>query len=416
MSKITKTKTGSTSKASSVQNEKSTNLKSTKPVKDPAYFMKDLDKTPKIEKTDLDQSASLGSHKIEGLKTIFPRAEEKISLLRTVLSWNLQNQNQPLMVHYRRATSHLPIKKQSDEHHYSLDIIGSPESVSEAISIRTAVAILADHGYQKIIVDINSVGDKNSMAVFERELTNFTKKHGLSMPQDIRQQLKKDPYEVWRCCHEDWMKVRERAPQSMSFLTEQSIEHFREVLEYLETLEIPYRINNRLIGHKNYCSHTIFEIKNAEGTSTEGGSENEDDTFAVGSRHNYLAKKVGFKQDTPVMSVNLRFKKPSAQPKLFFKNKPQPKFFFIQFGSFAKLKSLPVIESLRQARIPVHHLLTSNKFIGQLGEAESLKTPFLIIMGQKEAMEDTAVVRHVHTRSQEIVPLTHLSHYLSKLA
>lgn len=393
-------------------------------VREPAYFMKDLDKaaeialfygftpikTPKIEKKDIDQAASIATHKVENLKSIFPRAEEKVSLLRTVLSWNLANSNQPLMLHYKRPTSQLTIRKPADEHHYSLDIIGSQESVSEAIAIRTAVAILADHGHDKITVDINSLGDKNSMNVFERELGNFIKKHGSSMSTDIRQQLKRDPYEVWRCCHEDWMKVKERAPQSMSFLSDQSIEHFREVLEYLETFDIPYRINNSLIGHRHYCSHTIFEIRNSEGEA------NEENTFAVGTRHNYLAKRVGWKQETPVMSVNLKFKKPSAQPKLFFKNKPQPKFFFIQFGSFAKLKSLPVIESLRQARIPVHHLLTSNKFIGQLGEAENLKTPFLIIMGQKEALENTAVVRHVPTRSQEIVPLNNLSHYLSKLA
>jgi len=393
-------------------------------VREPAYFMKDLDKaaeialfygftpikTPKIEKKDIDQASLIASHKVENLKQIFPRAEEKVSLLRNVLSWNLPITNQPMMLHYKRPTSQLSLRKQSDDHHYSLDIIGSPESVSEAIAIRTAVAILADHGHDKITVDINSLGDKNSMNVFERELGNFIKKHGSTVSPEIRQQLKKDPYEVWRCCQDDWMKIRERAPQSMSYLTEQSIEHFREVLEYLETLEIPFRINNSLIGHRHYCSHTIFEIRNSEGDNTE------DNIFAVGTRHNYLAKRVGFKQETPVMSVNLKFKKPSALPKLFFKRKPQPKFFFIQFGSFAKLKSLPVIESLRQARIPVHHLLTSNKFIGQLGEAESLKTPFLIIMGQKEALENTAVVRHVPTRSQEIVPLHNLSHYLSKLA
>ena len=116
------------------------------------------------------------------------------------------------------------------------------------------------------------------------------------------------------------------------------------------------------------------------------------------------------------MSVNIVFKKPAVSPKLFFRSRPQPKFFFIQFGSIAKLKSLSVIESLRQARIPVHHLLTSDKFVGQLTAAESLKTPFVIIMGQKEALENTVVVRQMSTRSQEIIPIPDLPVYLSKLS
>jgi histidyl-tRNA synthetase len=392
--------------------------------REPGYVLKDLDKaaevslfygfqpikTPKIEKVDIDQAQSIVSQPYEGTKHVFPRAEEKISLLRSLLAWNLGDAISPTMLHYKRPLSRIALKQAADELSYSLDIVNSIESVSEAIAIRTAVAILADHGYSKVIVDINSLGDKHSMTQFEKELQNFSRKHGSAMPPEVKQLLKKDPFECLRCEHEKWKEVRERAPQSLSYLSEQSIEHFQQVLEYLETLDIPYRINPRLIGQRQYCSHTVFEIKNAH--ETEGTP---DETLAVGTRHNYIAKRIGYKKETPLVSVNLHFKKAGASPKLFFKNRPQPKFFFIQFGQIARLKSLGVIESLRQARIPVHHQLNSNKFVGQLTTAESLKTPFVIIMGQKEALENTVVVRHMHTRSQEIVSLPELAIYLSRL-
>lgn len=415
-----------------------------KAVREPAYILKDLDKaaetalfygfqpvkTPKIEKTDFDQASVFATN--AAAKTIFPRPEEKISLLRTLTEWNMQNGSDPVMLHYKRPVSQLSIKRSADELQYSLDILGSSESVAEAIAIRTACAILADHGHDKLIVDINSIGDKHSINQFEKELINFTRKHSADTLVDTRQQLKKDPFEVWRCNHEQWLETRKRAPQSLNHLSEQSGEHFRGVLEYLETLEIPYRINPSLIGHRHYCSHTVFEIKNAPAATTEesGASEStespeqnknpfenqSDEVFAVGTRHNYLAKRIGHKHDLPLMSVNLRFKKPSVIQKLFFKTKPQPKFFFIQFGSIAKLKSLGIIESLRQARIPVYHRLTSDKFVGQLTTAETLHIPFVIIMGQKEALENTVVVRHMSTRSQENVPIPQLALYLSKLA
>ncbi len=399
-------------------------LKIKKSVRDPGFILKDLDKaaeislfygfqpirTPKIEKSDIDQANSLAPNRGEVTKSIFPRPEEKISLLRSLLSWDMENSPTPTMLHYKRPLSRISIKQSADELSYSLDIVGSGESVSEAIAIRTAVAILADHGHNKIIVDINSLGDKHSIGAFEKELQNFTRKHGPSMPPEVKQQLKKDPFECLRCDHEKWKEVRDRSPQSLSYLSEQSIEHFQQVLEYLETLDIPYRINPRLLSHRNYCSHTVFEIKSAN--EVEGAPE---ESFAVGTRHNYIAKRIGFKKETPLVSVNLSFKKPGIVPKLFFKNRPQPRFFFIQFGQIARLKSLSVIESLRQARIPVHHQLNSNKFVGQLTTAESLKTPFVIIMGQKEALENTVVVRHMPTRSQEIVSLPELAIYLSRL-
>lgn len=368
-------------------------------------------KTPRIEKIDTDQAMSFVSGGTDELKNVFPRPEEKIASLRTLLVRNFQNEPLPVMLHYKRPVSQVAAKRQPDELHYCLDIINSFESVSEAIAIQTAIAILAEHGYKKIIVDINSIGDKYSICQFEKELANFSRKHGADMPQEIRQQLKKDPFDVWRCDHEKWLEIRKRAPQSLSFLSEQSVEHFQEVLEYLETMEIPYRINPRLIGHRHYCSHTIFEIKSAP-TNEKNPTE---EIYAAGARHNYIARRIGFKHDLPMISVNIVFKKPAVNPKLFFKSQPQPRFFFIQFGSIAKLKSLSVIEALRQARIPVHHLLTSNKFVGQLNAAESLKTPFAIIMGQKEALENTVVVRKMSTRSQKIIPIPDLPIYLSRL-
>lgn len=404
----------------------------TSPVREPSYILKDLDKaaeialfygfrpvkTPKIENIDIDQAGSLSSNKIDITKNVFPRPEEKISLLRNFLLWNTGNDSAPAMLHYKRPLSPLATKRPSDEKHYCLDIIGSPDSVSEAIAIKTASAILADHGHMQTIVDINSLGDKNSMNQFEKELVNFCRKHSVNMPNDVKQQLRKDPFETWQCDHEQWLEIRKKAPQTLNSLSEQSVSHFQQVLEYLETMDIPYRINHNLISQRQYCSHTVFEIKNITNESSAGGTNNPapEETLAVGTRHNYLARKIGLKRDMAMMSVNIRFKKPSEIPKLFFKNKPNPKFFFIQFGSIAKLKSLPIIETLRQAKIPVHHMLTSDKFVGQLASAESLKTPFIIIMGQKEALENTVVVRHMITRSQDTVPVSLLPNYLNKIS
>lgn len=370
-------------------------------------------RSPKIEKVDLEHANSIAPNKAEITKKAFPRPEEKVSLLRNFLLSGQQNPMSPVMFHYKRPVVELSIRRQTDECHYSLDIIGSESSVSEAIAIRTAAAILAEHGHKDIVVDINSLGDKDSIGHFVKDLTNFVRKHGQNMPPEVRQQLKKDPFEVWNCRHEKWLEVRNRAPQALNFLTEKSTEHFREILEYLETFEIPYRINHSLIGNRNYCSHTIFEIKNQSEPSDN--DSNQENILAIGTRHNYMARRIGFKREVPVFSVNLNFKKPASQPKMFLNSKAQPKFFFVQFGSFARLKSLSVIESLRQARIPVHHLLTSDKLANQMSSAETLKVPFVIIMGQKEALENTVVVRHVPTRSQEIVTVPELARYLSKI-
>ena len=91
------------------------------------------------------------------------------------------------------------------------------------------------------------------------------------------------------------------------------------------------------------------------------------------------------------------------------------KFYFIQLGHDAKLKSLQILETLRQAKIPVYQSLSKDKLLGQIASAEKMQIKYVLIMGQKEALENTVVVRNMDTRSQDTVPLNELVAYLKKL-
>ena len=393
-----------------------------KQASEPSYVLKDLDKaaevalfygfraikSPCIIKEDIEKTAFLNDEKKmpEYRPEIFPRGEEKASVIRTYLDWNVLEAKHPVMLYYRRPLGGASERRPINEHHSALEIIGSASSVCEAIAIKTASAILSDHGYKDLIVDINSIGDKDSITRLELELSSYIRKHINFVPAELRTSFRKNPFDAISCEDKGWASSKERMPQAMSCLSESSINNFKEVLEYLESLEIPYRLVHNLVPNRQYCSHTFFQIRD---------NVDENFVFAVGTRHNHLTRKLGFKRDVPIMSVNLRFKKPAVMPKLFFKNRPQPKFYFIQLGLKAKLKSLTVIEMLRQAQIPLHHSLTRDQFVDQLSGAENTGVPFIIIMGQKEALENTVVVRHMATRVQETVPLGDLVRHLSKI-
>lgn len=390
-------------------------------------------KTPRIEKKDMDAASALLEQKKDFPfpHDLYPRPEEKAALLRSYAALNFQAEQHPVMLFYKRPFAGGAQRRSSSEMHAGLEIIGTHGSIADAIAIKTTYAILSDYGYDNLVIDINSIGDKESIIRYERELSSWLRKQGASLPSELRQEFRQDPFSAFRSEHPEWKELKERMPESLGYLSDQSSFHFKEVLEYLEALDIPYRIKHSLIPERRYCSHTIFEIRHIEspegieektlednptiGPAGENGEINDNGTIvAFGTRHNHISKRIGFKKDIPVASVNIGFKK-KVEPKTSFKSGFRPKFYFIQFGNFAKLKSLPLIESLRSARIPVYHSLTKDKFVGQLSSAESIASPFVIIMGQKEALENTVVVRQMSTRSQETVPVCDLANYLSKL-
>ncbi len=333
--------------------------------------------------------------------------EEKIALLQMYLDKDMAQFPQPVMLYYRGPILAEEKKKAVKEKSYGLEIMGIGKSIVEATLIKTAMAILKDEGFENLFVEINSMGDRDSAAKFQRELTNYYRKHMNLLPAECKQAFKKDVFELLACTHEKCLTLREQAPKSLSFLSEPSRRYFKEILEYLEMMKIPYEIRNSLIG-KRFCSETVFEIK------TEGNPV----PLAIGMRYDQVSKRMGWKKELASAGVRISFKALlSDKPKKIISNKilKKPKFYFIQLGFDAKLKSLEVIEMLRQAKIPLYQSLSKDKLVGQLTTAENLKIPYVIIMGQKEAMENSVIVRHMNTRCQETIAISTLPKYLEKI-
>ena len=401
--------------------------KNKKTVKESKFLdLKNIDKTteaavyygfmpvemPVIEKEDRDKARALKEGEpitVIGLSgKIENTAEEKSALLRTYFNTNMAIMPQPVSITYDGFINDGPEKNQGKHRKISLEIIGSPKSISEAVIIKTALAILEDNDFQNLYVEINSIGDRESYSRFLRELTAHYRKNINGMQAHCRQAFKKDPFLVLGCQNEKCCELKNEAPKAIGCLSDESRAHFKEVLEYLESMEVPYKINDCLISDRRYASGTVFEIKQrSENPRTP------DESLAVGFRSDLACKKLGFKKEVPMIGAKISFKS-DADKKQLPKIK-KTSVFFIQLGDEAKHKSLRVIDILRKENIYINHSLGRDKMGGQMATAERLKVPYILIMGKKEAMDDTIMIRDVSTRAQETIKIAELSAHLKKL-
>ncbi len=414
-------------------------IKATSPKKDSEKDLKyithkDLDKsgeiaiyygfthhsTPEIKKADLDLSKTLLDgdfieFESDDTGSRLPlHVEEKVAVLRTYQEEEMHQQPQPVMLYFKGACKGSLGKKSTAFPRYcDLEILGSSKSIAEAILIKTASTILMEEGYPNVCVEINSIGDKESIAKFTRDLTAYYRKHINDIHHECRQLLKKDPFELLSCKNDKCKVINENAPKSMNFLSESSRQHFKEVLEYLEHLDIPYRINNNLIGNRKYCTETIFEIIDLDHSDKKDSPSK---TLAIGVRYDGLSKKIGCKKEIPGASISILIKNnPKSDLKKEVKKTKCPTVYFIQLSFDAKLHSLKIIEMLRQAKIPVYQSLSKDKLLAQITNAEKMQIPIMILMGKKEAVDGTVIVRDMETRSQEIIPVEQLVDYMRKI-
>lgn len=344
------------------------------------------------------------------------RPEHTASLMRAYIEHGMHTMPQPVMF-YQYGPTFRHDKPQRGRYRqfyqFDLDALGSDKSIMDALVIKAGMSILEEAGATNLSVDINSIGDKECRGTYLKELTNYYKKNLSSLPPVDRERLKTNPLRILDSKEEKTKEINEGAPDSVSFLCASCKKHFKEVLEFLEEMNIPYNLNKNLVRGLSYYTRTVFEI--IEQSGSEDGSPL---TIAGGGRYDYLGRQIGSKKDIPAVGFSVGVDRVIASPwykKLTPRIIKKPKIYFIQLGNEAKLKSLNIIDVLRKAHIPIAQSLSKDSLGSQLAVAEKLAIPYAIIFGVKEALENSVIVRNMSNRSQDTVKIPKLLEYLKEL-
>lgn len=356
------------------------------------------------------------SLKTKGGDQLALRPEGTAGVMRAYLENGMRNLPQPVSLYYNGSMFRHD-KPQRGRYReftqFGLEIIGTEKSIADALIIQTSAKILEESGYENIIIDINSIGDKDSRTAYVKALTTYYKKHMSELAAIDQERLKTNPLRILDSKESKTIAVNEEAPDSISFLTPAAKKHFKEVLEYLDEVGLTYRINKNLVRGLDYYSHTVFEIID----QTEG-SEIQGLTLVGGGRYDGLARMIGSKKDIPAVGAGFGVDRILDAPwckNLSPRIMGEPKFYLIQLGFEAKMKTLAILEILRKAKCPVYQSISKDKLGSQLAVAEKMEVPYVIIFGQREAMDGTVIIRNMRDRSQDVVKIDELPSYIKKL-
>lgn len=343
------------------------------------------------------------------------RPEHTAGLMRSYIEHGMQALPQPVLLYnygpiFRHDNPQKGRYRQFFQ--FDMDALGSDKSILDALVIKTAWTILSEAGAENISIDINSIGDKECRSSYIRDLVSYYKKNINLLPSIDRERLKVNPLRILDSKEEKTIELNQGAPETLSHLCPSCKKHFKEVLEYLEEMEIPYTINKCLVRGLSYYTRTVAEVM------IEDKETGKRVAIAGGGRYDYLGKCLGSKKDIPAVGMSIGADRIVEAPwyaNLSPRISKKPKIYFIQLGFDAKLKSLNVIEILRKGKIPIAQSISKDSLGTQIAYAEKMGMPYVIIFGQKEAMENSVIFRDMNNRSQETVKLPKLLEYIKNL-
>ena len=301
----------------------------------------------------------------------------------------------PLFLWHTNAAPGRPAPKQIV---VQFHVLGVDHAIADAVLIRTVRSLIHDIGKYDPTIRLNSMGDKETRSRFARELTHFFRKQSAALPENCINCAKRDVFEAAELLVGN-DECGGMLPSPTDHLSEASRKHFENVLEYLESTETPYELAPELLSRGTTWAETCFEIRGDERIR------------AWGSRYHDITKPF-FRSNVPSVGAVVRFAIDARTDIPPLKEKTSPRFVFVHIGDEAKRESMKMADALRKARVPLAQAIGLQSLTQQMHFAETINPQYLLIMGRKEALERSVILRERATHTETFIPLDTLIDHL----
>ncbi|MEK7096438.1 MAG: histidine--tRNA ligase [Patescibacteria group bacterium] len=340
------------------------------------------------------------------------RPEGTAGVIRSYIQNGMSSWPQPVRLYYygpmfRRER---PQKGRYREfYQLGVEIVGDPSPKSDYLAIMSAWEILNRLGLKDIIVYTNSIGCQKCRPKFQAKLKKYYKDKIKNLCEDCIRRYEKNPLRLLDCKEEKCQNLSKNAPTTLDSLCSECKTHFQNTLEYLDYFNIRYDLDPKLVRGLDYYTNTVFEIGSKDDKSRQS-------SIGGGGRYNGLVELLGG-ISTPAVGYSLGIERIISlmkEQKIKLPLKRGVDVCILQLGEKAKEASKNIYDELTKADLNVFFVPSNDGLRQQLGSASRIGAKYVVIIGQREAMKDEAILRDLSASTQETFPSSSLASEVKK--
>ena len=293
---------------------------------------------------------------------------------------------------------------------FGVEVFGSNDPLLDAEVISIPVNFYKLLGLKGIKVNINSLGDTESRINYRNALIEYFKPYINTLCEDCKSRFEKNPLRILDCKIDSKSDLIKNAPSILDYLNEESNIHFQEVKKYLESLNIEYVVNPRIVRGLDYYTNTVFEVE----ASVEGfGSQN---VLCAGGRYNGLVESVGG-PSTPGVGFALgleRLLTALDYEKINLLENIGLDCYVIPMSDNEKEYTTGLVNSLRLNGFKVDMDYLNRNIKSNFKQADRLNSKFVIIIGEEEIKTNIITIKNNKEKSEEKIQLKNIINYLDE--
>lgn len=365
-------------------------------VEETALFVRGVGKQTDIVEKEMYSFETVGGEKLS------LRPENTAAIMRAYISNGMVNLPQPVKLWYLG-----PMFRHDRPQHgryrqffqFGCEVIGDADAVTDAQIILMSYLILKEVGIDAT-VRVNSIGTPESRANYKNALVAYFRSRRAKLSDDDKRRLIRNPLRILDSKDPAVLELKPEAPQIVDWLDEESKAHFMRVLEFLDETGVPYQLDPYLVRGLDYYTKTVFELY-ANGVE---GEETAQAALGGGGRYDGLAEQLGGRP-TPASGFSIGLDRVVSRMKELNVQPPQERVevFVAQLGEQGRKKALAIFEELRKSGIRAGEAFGKDSIKSQMEIANRRSAAWAVVIGQKEVLDGTAIIRDMDSGNQEIV-------------
>ena len=244
---------------------------------------------------------------------------------------------------------------------------------------------------------INSLGCPKCRPDFRTKLSEFIALKTDKLCSDCNRRRERNPLRVLDCKVPSCREAMAEAPSILDSLCGDCKKHFQILTESLKDLKVPFVINKQIVRGLDYYTRTIFEIQT--------GSLGAQSAVVGGGRYDNLVKMLGG-PDLPATGFAIGFDRlvEIAGPHIGGGEK-SPDIFVAALGEESMAKAFSWSCALGADGLYAEVALSGRSLKSLMKRADKLGVDHVLIVGDKELSEGSAILRDMKTKAQEAIPI-----------
>ena len=260
-------------------------------------------------------------------------------------------------------------------------------------------------GIESVSLQINSLGCPECRPAYRESLIAYLEARLNSLCPECQRRYVTNPLRVLDCKVSGCQEATVDAPAVTDHLCSACDDHFGQVKKYLQSLDVPFSVNARMVRGLDYYVRTTFEL-----VTDQLGSQN---AVAAGGRYDGLVESLGGPALPGIgFAIGLErlvlMKGEEKVPPV------SPQLFIAAIGEEASDRAFVLMSQLQAVGVRAEMDYLGKSLKAQMRRANKLNAAFTLILGEDELQSGEAQLKDMSDSSQSTVKLNDLAEDLKK--